>query len=139
MRIHLDRKKMLIITFFLCCVLPAYFSWFAVDANASEFSGMDLMGQLLIAIALFFALALLFGSFRYRLILGIIAHVLLLGACLNCLLSFPLISCIMSERDVAFSVSAAQPMYWISLALEFIHLALFTTTEIAVQRLFAKK
>jgi len=135
MLIRLDRKKLLLITFFLCCVLPSYFKWFDTDAHISGWTGMDLMGSPLIAASMVFAFALLFANFKYTLTVGILAHLLLLAVCLNCFFSFPALTGLAEQRDLACSLSAARPVYWVSLALEFIHLALFTTTEIAYQQL----
>jgi len=138
MRISLDRKKLLLITFFLCCIFPAFFKWFSLDAEISYWTGM-LMARPLFVATILFAFALLFASFKYTLSVGVAAHLLLLGAWLNCLLSFPILANISSQRDLAMSLAAARPMYWVSLGLDLAHLALFTTTEIAYQRLKRKK
>lgn len=134
MRISLDRKKLLLITFFLCCILPAYFKWFALESGSSVWSGMLIARPLFLATVLF-AFALLFARFQYTLSLGVAAHLLLIASCLNCLFSFTLLTGISDVRDVALSLTAATPMYWVSLGLEVFHLALFSTTEIAYQRL----
>ena len=133
MLIRLDRKKLLLITYFLCCILPSYFKWF--DGQTSGWTGMDMMGRLLIAASMIFAFALLFANFKYSLTLGIIAHLMLLAVCLNCFFNFSTLTGLAAERDLACSLEAVRPLYWVSLALEFVHLALFTTTEIAYQQL----
>lgn len=135
MHIHLDRKKLLLITFFLCCILPTCFVWFSVDAATMSWTGMALMGTpLLIGVALY-AFALLFQHFGRVLTLGILAHLLLLGDCLNCFFNFVVLTNMSEHRDLAMSMGAVRPLYWVSLGLIVLHLALFTTTEIAVQRL----
>ena len=138
MRISLDRKKLLLITFFLCCIFPAFFKWFALEPDGASWTGM-LMDRPLFVSTILFAFALLFASFKYTLSLGILAHLLLLGAWLNCLLSFPLLTGLAAQRDLSMSLDAARPMYWVSLGLDLAHLALFTTTEITYQRLKRKK
>lgn len=137
MRIRIDRKKLLCVTFFLCCVLPSCLPWFSVGEVG--WTGYRLMGFPLLAGVALYAFALLFDRFRHVLSLGIAAHVLLLAAWLNSLVSFPLLSGAGAERDLAMSMGAVQPGYWVSLALGAVHLALFTTTEIAVRRLSEKK
>lgn len=135
MRIHLDRKKLLFITFFLCCILPPCFTWFSVDSSSMTWRGMSLMGTpLLVGMALY-AFALLFHYFGHVLGIGIAAHLLLIGDCLNCFFNFTVLTNMAEHRDLVFSLSAVRPFYWVSLGLMVAHLALFTTTEIAVQRL----
>ena len=135
MRIRLDRKKLLLITFFLCCILPVCFTWFAVENSSMAWTGMDLMASpLMIGVALY-AFALLFQHFGHVLAIGILAHILLLADCLNCFCSFTLLTNMAEHRDLAFSLEAAHPFYWVSVGLLVLHLTLFTTTEIAVQRL----
>ena len=134
MHIRLDRKKLLLITYFLCCILPAFFKWFYIDPAISFWTGMMIAEPLFVA-TIIYAFALLVNDFKHILAVGILAHLILLASCLNCFFSFPILANIAGERDLAFSLAAARPLYWISLALEFIHLALFTTTEIAYQRL----
>lgn len=132
MHIRLDRKKLLLLSYFLCCILPAFFRWFAVDT--ADWSGMMIAEPLFVATILY-ALALLVNDFKYILVVGILAHVILVASCLNCFFSFPLLAGVADTRDLSLSLSAARPLYWVSLALELGHLALFTTTEIAYQRL----
>lgn len=132
MHIRLDRKKLLLLTYFLCCILPAFFKWFSADA--ADWSGMMIAEPLFVATILY-ALALLVSDFKYILVVGILAHVILVGSCLNCFFSFPLLAGVADARDLSLSLSAARPLYWVSLALELGHLALFTTTETAYQRL----
>ena len=137
MRIHIDRKKLLCVTFFLCCMLPSCLPWFA--AGDARWSGYQLMGFPLLAAVALYAFALLFDRFRHVLSLGLAAHVLLLAAWLNSLLSFPLLSGLGQARDLAMSMEALRPGYWVSFALGAAHASLFTTTEIAVQRLSRRK
>jgi len=134
MRISLDRKKLLLITFFLCCILPAFFKWFYIDPDISFWTGMLIAEPLFVSTVLF-AFALLIVNFKFTLSLGVIAHLILLAACLNAFISFPQLANIASERDLAFSLYAARPMYWCSLGLEVFHLLLFASTEIAYQKL----
>jgi len=135
MRIRLDRKKLLLITFFLCCILPPCFTWFSVSGSTMSWTGMTLMGTpLLIGMALY-AFALLFQHFGHVLTIGILAHLLLLADCLNCFFNFTVLTNMAEHRDISFSLEAVHPFYWVSLGLIVLHLALFTTTEIAVQRL----
>ncbi len=134
MQIRLDRKKLLLITYFLCCILPAFFKWFYVDPDISYWTGMMIAEPLFIA-TLLYAFALLITDFKYILAVGILAHLILLGACLNCFFNFPILANIAGKRDLVFSLFAARPLYWISLGLELFHLALFATTEITYQRL----
>ena len=135
MHIHLDRKKLLFITFFLCCILPTCFTWFTVEGASMSWRGMSLMGSALLAGMALYAFALLFDRFGYVLIIGILAHLTLLCDCLNCFFNFTVLTNMAEHRDIPFSVDAARPFYWVSLGLIILHLALFTTTEIAVQRL----
>lgn len=138
MRIRLDRKKVLFVSFFVCCILPACFRWFAAGAGSGDWTGLDLVGvPLLVSFALY-AFALLFQRFRHVLWLGITAHILLLGCTLFCFLRFSVLAGLSSAGDLSLSLSTARPFYWVSLALQLVHLALFTTTEIAVQKLSGK-
>ena len=139
MRIHLDRKKLLFITFFLCCILPTCFTWFSVESSSMAWRGMSLMGSpLLVGMALY-AFALLFQHFVPLLVIGILAHLLLIADCLNCFFNFTVLTNMTQQRDLAFSLSSVHPFYWVSLGLIVAHLALFTTTELAVRRLKKKQ
>ena len=133
MSIRLNRKKMLCISFFLCCVLPACFKWFE-DGNSS-WSGLSLLELPLLISTTLFAFALMFERPRYILPLGISSHVLLLVFLLNAFWSFPVLCDLAPERDLLMSLAWVCPAYWVGLALTFTHLTLFTTTEIAVQKL----
>ncbi len=133
MSIRLNRKKLLCITFFLCCVLPACFTWFSADSV--QWRGMSLIELPLLAGTSLFAFALMFERARYMLPLGITSHLLLIGFSLNCLISFPVIVGIAAARDWSVSLDAVRPVYWVALGLILFHLALFTTTEIAMQKL----
>ena len=135
MRIHLDRKKLLCLSFFLCCVLPPCFNWFSLEPEADAWTGLSLMPVPLLVGMTLYAFALLFDRFRHVLSLGVLAHGLLLAACLTCVFSFPRLSGTAGARDLHLSLEATEPGYWISLALLLVHLILFTTTEVAVQRL----
>ena len=133
MSIRLNRKKLLCITFFLCCVLPACFSWFSVDDT--QWRGLSLMEMPLLISTCLFAFALLFERIYYMLPLGIFSHLLLTAFIVYCLVNFPLLANIQAARDLSLSFDAAQPMFWVSFALHLFHLALFTTTEVAMQKL----
>ena len=133
MSIRLNRKKLLCVSFFLCCVLPACFVWFSVDE--AQWRGMSMSELPLLVSTSLFAFALMFERARYMLPLGIGSHLLLLGFSLNNLISFPLISGVAAARDLSLSMDAVRPMYWVALSLMVLHLALFTTTELAMQRL----
>ena len=133
MSIRLNRKKLLCITFFLCCVLPACFPWFAVEDT--QWRGMSLIELPLLISTSLFAFALMFERARYMFPLGITSHLLLVGFALNCLVNFPVISGIASARNWSCSLDAVRPIYWVALGLLLFHLVLFTTTEIAMQKL----
>jgi len=131
--IRLNRKKLLCISFFLCCVLPACFSWFSVDDT--QWRGLSLVEMPLLISTSLFAFALLFERMRYMLPLGIFSHLLLTFFIVYCFVSFPLTSGLSFEYMLSLSFEAACPMFWVSFALHLFHLALFTTTEIAMQKL----
>ena len=133
MSIRLNRKKLLCISFFLCCVLPACFSWFSVDDT--QWRGLSLMEMPLLISTSLFAFALLFERIRYVLPIGILSHILLtIHLTLN-FVNFPMTAGFSAERSISASLEAACPMFWVSAALQLFHLALFTTTEIAMQNL----
>ena len=133
MSIRLNRKKLLCISFFLCCVLPACFSWFSVDDT--QWRGLSLMEMPLLISTSLFAFALLFERVRYMLPLGILSHILLTITLTVNFINFPLTAELSAERSIASSLGAACPMFWVSVALHLFHLTLFTTTEIAMQNL----
>ena len=133
MSIHLNRKKILCISFFLCCVLPAFFTWF--DCDAVSMSGSSMLEVPLLIGTTLFAFALLFEHPGYILPLGISSHLLLLAFFANAFLSFPVISGMSDAYDLSLSFSAAGSTFWIAVVLLTVHLGLFTTTEIAVRRL----
>lgn len=133
MSIRLNRKKLLCITFFLCCVLPACFAWFSV--GDTHWIGLSLMELPLLVSTSLFALALLFERVRYMLPLGIFSHLLLTVCIVYHFVNFPMSAEITGERDLSLSLETAEPMLWISFALHLFHLILFTTTELAMQRL----
>ena len=135
MSIRLNRRKLLCVSFFLCCVLPTYFKWFERNEGTSAWTGLNLIGEVLFVGAMLFAFALFFSGFQFRLTLGILAHLIVLVAVLNSFFSFPLLVDISPQRNLALSLSDAQPAYWIDLILSVLHLAMFTTTEIAVRKL----
>ena len=85
-----------------------------------------------------FAFALLFERIRYMLPIGILSHILLTINITANFLNFPVPAGISAERSFAISLEATCPMFWISTALHLFHLALFTTTEIAMQNLSKK-
>lgn len=134
MSIRLNRKKLLCVTFFLCCVLPACFSWFSVEDT--HWSGLSLMELPLLISTSLFALALLFERVTYVLPLGIFSHLLLSAFMVYNFIRFPIHAGLSATRDLSFCVDAAEPMLWVSFVLHLFHLALFTTTEIAMQRLY---
>ena len=133
MSIRLNRKKLLCISFFLCCVLPACFSWFSVDDT--QWRGLSLMEMPLLISTCLFVFALLFEHVRYMLPMGILSHLLLILFSVACFLKFPIGAGISSVQDLSLSLDATCPMFWVSTALHLFHLALFTTTEIAMQKL----
>ena len=134
--IRLNRKKLLCVSFFLCCVLPAVFVWFSV-AN-EQWRGMSMTELPLLVSTSLFAFALMFERAHYMLPLGISSHLLLLGFSLNNFFSFSVITGISDARNLSLSMDAVRPMYWVALSLMLFHLALFTTTELAMQRLTRK-
>ena len=133
MSIRLNRKKLLCISFFLCCVLPACFGWFEYDNT--NWRGLSLLELPLLVSTTLFGFALMFERPRYMLPLGIFSHVLLLGFFLYCFVNFSVISGLALARDLSMSFELARPAFWIAVALILLHLTLFTTTEIAVQKL----
>ena len=133
MSIRLNRKKLLCISFFLCCVLPACFNWF--EDGSTDWSGLSMLELPLLVSTTLFAFALMFERPRYMLPFGIFSHLLLLTFLLNCFVSFPVITDIAAARDLSISLAFVCPAYWVGLALLLVHLALFTTTELAVQKL----
>ena len=133
MSIRLNRKKLLCISFFLCCVLPACFSWF--EYRETHWCGLSLMELPLLISTTLFALALLFERPRYMLPFGIFSHILLLAFLIKSFITFPVFSGIAPTHDLRISLDLARPAFWIGLALLPTHLTLFTTTEIAVQKL----
>ena len=133
MSIRLNRKKLLCISFFLCCVLPACFGWF--EYEGTSWRGLSLVELPLLVSTTLFGFALMFERPRYMLPLGILSHVLLLAFFLNSFINFPMLSGIAAARDLSLSLAVVRPSFWIGIALLVAHLALFTTTEIAVQRL----
>ena len=133
MSIRLNRKKLLCISFFLCCVLPACFSWFSVDDT--QWRGLPLMEMPLLISTFLFAFALLFERIRYVLPIGILSHILLTIHLTLHFVNFPMTAGFSAERSISASLEMACPMFWVSAALQLFHLALFTTTEIAMQNL----
>ena len=133
MSIHLNRKKILCITFFLCCILPACFTWF--ENEAGTVSGLSTLELPLLIATTLFAFALLFERPQFILPLGILSHLLLLAFLFNSFLCFPVISSEPESMDLAESFRAVRPAFWISFGLLLFHMALFTTTEIAVRKL----
>ena len=131
MSIHLNRKKILCITFFLCCVLPACFTWFECDAVTMR--GLSMLELPLLVGTTLFAFALLFERPRYMLPLGISSHLLLLAFLVNAFLSFPVAAGCSETYALSLSFDSACTAFWIAFALLIVHLGLFTTTEIAVQ------
>ena len=133
MSIRLNRKKLLCISFFLCCVLPACFGWF--EYGNTSWRGLSLLELPLLVSTTLFGFALMFERPRYMLPLGIFSHVLLLAFILNSFINFPMLSGIAAARDLTLSLEVVRPSFWLGTALTTVHLALFTTTEIAVQKL----
>ena len=133
MSIRLNRKKLLCITFFLCCVLPACFSWFSVDDT--QWRGLTLMEMPLLISTCLFGFALLFERIRYMLPIGIFSHLILTVFIVNCLVNFPVLAGLSSTHDLSLSLEAACPMFWVGFALHLFHMTLFSTTEIAMQKL----
>ena len=133
MSIRLNRKKLLCISFFLCCVLPACFGWFEYDGRI--WRGLSLFELPLLVSTTLFGFALMFERPRYVLPLGIFSHVLLLIFFISCFFSLPTAADIVSAHDLSLSLEMTRPAFWIGNISAFLHLALFTTTEIAVQKL----
>ena len=65
MSIRLNRKKLLCISFFLCCVLPACFGWFAYEGTS--WRGLSLLELPLLVSTTLFGFALMFERPRYLL------------------------------------------------------------------------
>ena len=137
MSIRLDRKKILCISFFLCCVLPACFSWF--QAAEESFSGLSQLELPLLIGTTLFAFALLFERPHFILPLGILSHLLLVGFSMYAFLTFPVSAGLASEQTIAVSLDAAGVGFWVGIALHLAHLALFTTTELTVRKLARHK
>ena len=133
MSIRLNRKKLLCISFFLCCVLPACFGWF--EYESTSWRGLSLLELPLLVSTTMFGFALMFERPRYMLPIGILSHVLLLAFFVNSFVNFPMISGIAAARDLALSLTLVCPAFWVGSTLALVHLTLFTTTEIAVQKL----
>ncbi len=133
MSIRLNRKKLLCISFFLCCVLPACFGWFAYEDTS--WRGLSLLELPLLVSTTLFGFALMFERPRYLLPLGIFSHVLLLGFFCHCFVAFPVTAGLATAHDLSLSLALARPTFWVGSALLLAHLTLFTTTEIAVQKL----
>ena len=133
MSIRLDRKKILCISFFLCCVFPACFGWFETEADV--FSGLSQLELPLLIGTTMFAFALLFERPLFILPLGILSHLVLLAFTLYRFAVFPVNAGAASEYDLSHSLSSACAGFWVGLSLQLAHLILFTTTELAVRRL----
>ena len=133
MSIRLNRKKLLCISFFLCCVLPACFGWF--EYESTSWRGLSLLELPLLVSTTLFGFALMFERPRYMLPIGILSHILLLAFFVNSFVTIPVVSGLSTVRDLSLSLALARPSFWLGNALALIHLVLFTTTEIAVQKL----
>ena len=82
-----------------------------------------------------FAFGLLFERPRYILPLGILSHILLLVCNIQAFVTFPVSAGLIQARDLSLSLEYTDAGYWIAFALLLVHLALFTTTELAVRKL----
>ena len=133
MSIHLTRKKILCISFFLCCVLPACFTWF--ETATDTFSGLSLLELPLLIATTVFAFGLLFERPQFILPLGILSHVSLLVCSIIAFVRFPVNAGLADAKDLAISFEYAEIGYWVAIALILVHLALFNTTELAVRKL----
>ena len=133
MSIRLDRRKMLTVSFFLCCVVPTLFPWFRAGA-AEALRGVQLLGPLFLLGAALYLYALFAKRCRHRLVLGGLAHGVIFLAYLVSFFQFPA-----GRHDFAGRLDASQPSFWISCVLLAAHLVLFFTTEAAARRRLDKR
>ena len=133
MSIRLDRKKMLTISFFLCCVVPTLFPWFQ-GGTAEALRGVQLLGPLFVLGAALYLYALFARRRRHVLLLGGLAHGVIF---LAYLISF--FRSTAGHCGLAGRLDASQPSFWISCILLAAHLVLFVTTETAIRRLLEKR
>lgn len=133
MSIRLDRKKMLTVSFFLCCFVPTLFPWFYAGP-AQALRGIQLLSPLFVLGAALYLYALFAKRCRHRLLLGGLAHGVIFLTYLISFFQFPTGHQRFSER-----LDASQPCFWISCILLAVHLLLFFTTEAAARRRLDKR
>lgn len=133
MFIRLDRKKILTVSFFLCCFVPTLFPWFWVK-DAAPLRGIQLSAPLFIPGAALYLYALYAKQRRHGVLLGALAHgVILLGHLIGFFTFSP------EVHGLAARLDAAGAGFWVGLALLAAHLVLFVTTETAIRRLLEKR
>lgn len=90
MSIRLDRKKMLTVSFFLCCIVPTLFPWFHAGP-AQALRGIQLLGPLFIVGAVLYLYAMFAKRCRHVLVLGGLAHGVIFVAYLISFFQFPVV------------------------------------------------
>ena len=133
MSIRLDRKKMLTVSFFLCCFVPTLFPWFCAGADTAR-RGIQLLGPLFLLGAVLYLYALFSKSCRHVLLLGGLAHGVIFVAYLISFFTFPA-----GPHSFSARLDTSEPSFWISCILLAAHLVLFVTTETAIRRLLEKR
>ena len=128
MSIRLDRRKMLTVSFFLCCILPTLLPWSQAGA-AEALRGIQLLSPLFLLGAALYLYALFSRRCRHVLALGGLAHGVIFLAYLVSFLHFPA-----GRYGFAGRLDASQPSFWLSCLLLAAHLILFLTTETAARR-----
>ena len=133
MSIRLDRKKMLTVSFFLCCFVPTLFPWFH-GGPAQALRGIQLLGPLFVLGAALYLYALFAPRCRHGLLLGGLAHGVIFLAYLISFFRFPA-----GHQGCPGRLDASLPCFWISCILLAVHLLLFFTTEAAARRRMGKR
>ena len=133
MSIRLDRKKILTVSFFLCCVVPTLFPWFHAG-TAQALRGIHLLGPLFILGAVLYLYALFSKRCRHVLVLGGLAHGVIFLAYLISFFQFPA-----GHHGFSGRLDSSQPSFWVSCILLAAHLVLFFTTEAAAMRRLNKR
>ena len=133
MSIRLDRKKMLTVSFFLCCIVPTLFPWFHAGP-AQALRGIQLLGPLFIVGAVLYLYAMFAKRCRHVLVLGGLAHGVIFVAYLISFFQFPVV-----HHGFVGRLDASQPSFWIGCILLAAHLVLFFTTEVAARRRLEKR
>lgn len=133
MSIRLDRKKMLTISFFICCFVPTLLPWFSAGP-AAALRGIQLLGPLFLLGAVLYLYALFYKGCRHVLLLGALAHGAIALGYLLSFFTFPV-----DHHSLPARLDASQPSFWVSCILLAAHLVLFVTTETAIRRLLEKR